>query len=289
LTYTNQWIKALLQNGNVRAVAIQIKDLVQELGDAQKLSDVGYRGLGESMVSALMYASYVKEGERINLNIQGNGHYSQALVDAHPDGQVRGYVIEQNPKLISTEIPMGPWGEGVLSILKTREEEGEKPYIGATPLLTGHLAKDLTFYWLQSDQVRSALGIIVHVENKKVICATGFMIQALPNCDEQALDEIEKQIFEKDRIENELSKGGDPIHILTHLFQNIGFVILEKMEIKKFCKCSPERVERALLLVGKSELEDILKNEKQTTMHCDFCGVDYVFEEDKLKSLLAMY
>ena len=156
------------------------------------------QSLGEATVGALMIGSYCKQGERVNLNIQGSAFIKQALVDAHPDGTVRGYVTERhfNPGQVETTRNFGPWGDGVLSVLRTKTGERERPYIGTVPLLTGYLAKDLTFYWHQSEQIPSAVGIAVSVDGKRVTAAGGFLVQALPGASDEELRVIEAHINE---------------------------------------------------------------------------------------------
>src|SRR5690242_16961592 len=141
---TDRWIKCIATHGNIRGVAIRAGGLVRTMAETHGMKGEGSRGLGEAVMGALLLGSYMKPGERVNLNIQGDGLYQQALVDAHPDGTVRGYVVERpgHPSA-KKRLERGPWGDGLLSVLRTKGDEGKQPYIGTIPLLTGHLAKDL--------------------------------------------------------------------------------------------------------------------------------------------------
>jgi molecular chaperone Hsp33 len=243
-------------------------------------------------MGALLVASYCKKGERINLNIQGSGHYSQALVDAHPDGSVRGYVIERKVRDEDLEIfareGIGPWGTGLLSVLRTKGDEGAQPYIGTVPLLTGHLAKDLSFYWAQSEQIPSAVGLVVNLdEHNEVQAAGGFLIQILPGASKEEVQTIERHINDIHSLEEALSQDQDPLHLLSRIFQSTSFMIVEEKPVEFRCNCSWERVERALTLVGAKELRSMLAENGEAIVHCDFCCKEYKVDTAHLERLIA--
>jgi molecular chaperone Hsp33 len=282
----SRWIKCISTQGTIRGVAIQATDLVNELAAVHGLKGVYARGLGEALMGALLIASYCKTGERINLNIQGSGRFQQALVDAHPDGVVRGYVTPHEGASISSQgDEMGPWGSGLLSVLRTRDEEGKQPYIGTVPLLTGHLAKDLTFYWAQSEQIPSAVGLAVHLEGDEVKAAGGFLVQALPGASSSEVQAVEKHINEIDSLAERLAENADPVNLLSQIFQSTAFMIIEEKPVLSRCTCSWERVQRALLLVGTVELQSMLKDEI-ATVRCDFCTKEYKVDPAMLSRLI---
>ncbi len=284
----DQWIKIIATTGNIRGVAIQAGTLVQSLCELHQVSGIAAQGFGESIMGALLISSYCKSGERVNLNIQGSGHIRQALVDAYPDGSVRGYVSErtEEPDLSTVDgEPLGPWGTGVLSVLRTKEGQSQ-PYIGTVPLLTGHLAKDLTFYWAQSEQVPSAVGLAVNSEGGKIIGAGGFLIQALPGASPQEVAAIERNINDLHSLASQISKDADPLLLLSHIFQSTAFVIIEKKPLTFRCQCSWERVQRALALVGVAELQAMLKEDNKAVVRCDFCTKEYEVGAEELQEMI---
>jgi redox-regulated HSP33 family molecular chaperone len=190
--------------------------------------------------------------------VRGEGFCKQALVDAYPDGTVRGYVIERTaaqkpkePEIVTSQSfstpsgefvldfsfdedssSTGPWGTGMLSVLRTKGTEKKQPYIGTVPMITGHLAKDLTFYWLQSEQIPSAVGISVNLgPNGKVLTAGGFMLQAMPGAASEEIKEIEAQVKTLKDLAQEIALDRDPIHLLSKFFQNMPFMILEEKDL----------------------------------------------------------
>lgn len=278
----DRWVKCISSHGNLRGVAIQAPNLINEMAERHGIKGQGIQALGEAVMGALLIASYCKAGERINLNIRATGLIQQALVDAHPDGTTRGYVIQR-------EGASGDalWGEGMLSILRTKFAEHEQPYIGTVPLVTGHLAKDLTYYWAQSEQIPSAVGLAVNVKDGKVTSAGGFLVQAMPGASKTEVFEIESRINEIQSLAAKLAEDNDPLVLLSQIFQDHAFMVLEEKPLEFKCDCSWERVQRALALIGTEELKSIIKEDKGAEVRCDFCGKTYNATLDQLNELLG--
>jgi molecular chaperone Hsp33 len=305
----DRWIKCLSTSGTVRGVALNATHLVQDMVDRQELSEVGAIGLGQATVGALLLASQCNTGQRVNLNVRGSGAYQQALVDAYPEGHVRGYVTERTQEssqgtmtlqfdgqLLKPEV--GPWGTGLLSVLKTRDDQtssGQRaPYIGTVPLVTGHLAKDLSFYCVQSEQIPSAVGISVVIKknakakNKvQVVSAIGFLVQAMPGAGTEEIQELEKHIHELEsfsKVANE--KLLTPTYLLSQIFQSLPFMIMDDRPILFSCNCSVERVHRAMSLIGVDELTSMLKEDRAASVRCDFCATEYQLGPEVLEEMI---
>jgi molecular chaperone Hsp33 len=284
----DHWIKCISTQGNIRGVAVNVTGIINTLAEAHQLNGVHVQALGEALMGAILIAAYTKPGERINLNIQGSGHTQQAFVDADPNGTVRGYVIGREAAFSGTPgaEDEGPWGTGLLSVLRTKAKEGEKPYIGTVPLLTGHLAKDLSFYWVQSEQVPSAVGLAVNTRDNRVVSAGAFLVQALPGANSDEIKLIEQHINEMHSLATWVSESEDPMHLLTQIFQSTAFMVIEDKPVRFECNCSRERVLRALALVGKVELQEMLDQDQSASVRCDFCTKDYKVEAPELQGLI---
>jgi len=287
-SHQDRWIKCISTQGNIRAVAIEATTLARSLAELHGLRGSGARGLSEAVMGALLISSFCKGGERINLNVQGSGLFKQALVDAYPDGSVRGYVIERetHPFHEGGEGETGPWGEGLLSILRTKDGELKQPYIGTVPLVTGHLAKDLTFYWAQSEQIPSALGLFVGFEGSHINNAQAFLVQALPGASAEEVKAIERNVGEMEKIGRDLKAKREPMEILTQILQNSAFVVVEEKPLQFKCNCSWDRVNRALVLIGVDELNAMLAEDESASVRCDFCTKEYRVDAEGLKSLI---
>ncbi len=280
------WVKCISQSGTLRGVAIRIPGIARELAELQKLSPAGSEALGEALVAGLILGSFSKIGERINLNIRSSGGIRQALVDAYPDGKVRGYVIETPEDAVTDFSKTGPWGEGTLSVLRTKDLERQQPYIGTVPMITGHLAKDLTFYWVQSEQVASAVGIsVIMGEDGKIDSVGGFLVQALPGATEKEIADIQAQVGNLGGAAGAFAVQGDPVKLLSQIFQDHAFFVLEEKELIWECQCSWDRVDRALALIGKEEIERLLQD-GQAEVNCDFCAKSYIAGTERLQNIL---
>ncbi len=286
---SDHWVKCISTHGNLRGVAIQATDLVQSMAIRQHLKGAAIRGLGESVMGALLTAALCKHGQRINLNIRGTGLFQQALVDAYPEGNVRGYIIEQSHELPVDE-SLGPWGSGLLSMLRTQDEaagKGGSPYIGTVPLITGHLAKDLSFYWAQSEQIPSAVGLAVSLEGERILSAGGFLIQAMPGASSEEIQTVEQHIQEIESLSKLLETHKNPTHLLSQIFQSTPFMIVDEKPVAFSCNCSWERVQRALTLVGVEELQSMLLEDHSAMVRCDFCSNEYHVDAKFLEKLIA--
>jgi molecular chaperone Hsp33 len=286
----DRWVKCISAHGNVRGVAIDATSLVGKLAGLHGAQGVYSQGLGEAVMAALATASYCRQGERVNLNIQGSGYFRQALVDAAPDGTVRGYVIERDASKVELgkKPALGPWGAGTLSVLRTKDVEQKQPYIGTVPLVTGHLAKDMTFYWSQSEQINTAVGLGVNLseDGKTVLQAGAFMVQAMPGASSEEVSQIEGHIHEIGSLGELLSQNSDPTVLLSQIFQSSAFMIVEERDLEFRCTCSWERVNRALTLVGAAELRAMLAQEQAAVVRCDFCTKEYTVDASMLEALI---
>ncbi|MBU6375221.1 MAG: Hsp33 family molecular chaperone HslO [Bdellovibrionales bacterium] len=281
---SDRWVKCLSSHGNIRGVAIQARSLVRAMAELHEIRGTPAVCLGEAVIGALLVASNAKGTERVNLNIKAAGPVRQALVDAYPDGRVRGYVISSE---LASLAKHGTWGEGLLSVLRTKTERSHQPYIGTVPLLTGQLAKDLTFYWSQSEQIPSAVGLSVTIDDDgKISGAGGFLVQALPEATPEEVQLIENQIHGIQSLAEELQDDADPVRLLSAIFQNSAFMVLEKREIAFDCHCSWEKVSRALALVGADELQSMLTEDGRASVRCDFCNQDYLVTGPQLEEMI---
>lgn len=281
----DRWVKCISSTGTIRAVAISATELARLLAKRHELNEVGSKALAESIVAGLILSSYCKSGEKVNLNIQGSGWCTQAIIDANSEAEVRGYVIPRAPSEIHVAKNVGPWGIGLLSVLRTKHEEAQ-PYIGTVPLLTGHLAKDLTFYWLQSEQVQTAVGIEVFLENGEIKHAEGFLIQAMPGATDADINFIEEHLKRLHEYDPTSIQRSSPVNLLSYLLENQSFSLLEEKPLTFKCTCSLARVRRSLILIGTEELRSMRDERKEVQITCDFCSTHYKFSPEMIDDLI---
>jgi molecular chaperone Hsp33 len=282
----DKWVKAISSSGTIRAVAISATDSLNFLKKRHTTSEAGTIALSEAVIAGLLLSSYSKGEEKINLNIQGSGWCHHAIIDANANAEFRGYIVERPQAEVKLGRGVGPWGIGLLSVLRTKHEEAQ-PYVGTVPLITGRLAKDLTFYWLQSEQVQSAVGIeVLTNEDGSVHHAEGFLIQALPGATDTDIQFIEDHLKKLHQFDPDSVVRSSPTHLLSFLLEQQSFSLLEEKPLTFKCGCSLDRVNRSLMLIGQDELKAMVEEAKDVSINCDFCSEIYTFTPEMIQSLV---
>lgn len=285
----SQWTKWLAEPGHIRIVAVEGTHLMHEMCVQQGLHGAAQTGYAEAVIGSLLIASAHKSNESINMNAQGSGVYRQAIIDASPEGRVRGFLKEQKDRSMHTyglEGHNGPWGSGVLSILYTKNFEGKAPYTGMVPISTGFLDEAINEYYRDSEQLVSKVGLFVESGDKSLKSARGALIQALGGATQEELESIRQLNVAKMR---ELaSLASDPDRFIAAASELLGgrhFRRTEQQDVVAFCTCSQERIERALVLTGQEEAMEALGQDPFLTMTCDFCRREYRVSRERLKAI----
>ncbi|HIX14791.1 MAG TPA: Hsp33 family molecular chaperone HslO [Candidatus Hungatella pullicola] len=282
-------IRATAGEGQIRAFAATTRDLVEEARKAHNTSPVATAALGRLLTAGAMMGLTLKgEDELLTLKIQGSGPIEGLTVTADAFGNVKGYAY--NPEVMLPPNPQGKLdvggavGEGVLSVIK--DIGLKEPYVGQTILVGGEIAEDLTYYYATSEQTPSsvALGVLMN-KNNTVKQAGGFLIQLLPDATEDMIDRLEQRLGEITSITALLDEGMTPEMILDKILGDMGLEILEKSPARFYCNCNKERVEKALISIGKKELQDMIDDGKTVEVNCHFCNKNYQFTVEELKAL----
>ncbi len=319
----SRWIKVIVPELQMRAVVIHGKDLIRTLTrEVHELEGASAERLGEAALGALLIGSNLKPTQRLNLRVEGLSSRTRvAIVDTHYGGKVRGYLVERdltdeekkekrqqleakksssrsqvsgkeqdtpkepNENHLSDHLN-GPWGVGNLTVLRSSDRPEKVPYSGTVPLLTGHLAKDLTFYLHQSEQIPSAVGLKVSFEKNEVQYASGFMIQALPGADKKQLAKIEDRIHEFHDVFHQLNETQPILKALAQIFNTEKLSVIDELKLQAFCTCGQGKVENAMTFLQTDELKDILKNEGSADVTCDFCKTHYRVSEAQLEAMI---
>ena len=283
-------IRATAAEGQIRAFAATTRDMVEKAKNAHNTSPVATAALGRLMTAAAMMGADLKgEKELLTLRIEGSGPLGGLLVTANGHGDVKGYAF--NPDVM---LPPNAQGKldvggsldlGVLSVIK--DIGLKEPYVGQTQLITGEIAEDLTYYFATSEQVPSsvALGVLMNKDNT-VRQAGGFIIQLMPFCDEKVIEKLEQRLAEVNSVTAFLDEGLTPEQILEKLLGDMDLVINDTVPTQFYCNCSRERVSKALIAVGRKELNEMIQEAKPVELKCHFCNSAYEFSTEDLKELL---
>ncbi|KXL52396.1 33 kDa chaperonin [Anaerotignum neopropionicum] len=283
-------VRATAGGGSIRAFAATTGELVQHARAVHHTSPVASAALGRMLTAAAMMGSMLKgEKDLVTLQIRGLGPLKGAVVTSDSHARVKGYVFNPNVE-IPSKYPgkldvSGAIGEGYMSVIK--DIGLKEPYAGRIQLVSGEIAEDLTYYYAQSEQTPSAVGLGVLVDTDTSIrCAGGFIIQLLPDATEDVISTLEKRLNAIPYFTDLLDMGQTPEGILGMILEGLDMKILDKVPTEFYCNCTKERVEKALISMGKDELEKIISEDKKANLHCHFCAKEYDYSEEELQRLL---
>lgn len=283
-------IRATAANGQVRAFGVTSRELTETAKNAHDTSPVATAALGRLMSAAVMMGADLKgENDLLTLRMEGDGPMGGLLATADSHGNVKGYAFHPEvllPPNAKGKLDVGgALGAGMLSVVK--DIGLKEPYVGQTNLVSGEIAEDLTYYYAASEQIPCsiALGVLMNKDNT-VRQAGGFMIQLLPGASDELIDRLEKRLGKLPSITALLDAGKTPEEILSGLLGDFDLEILEKKPVQFHCDCSRERVERAIVSIGKKEIREMIEEGKPIEAGCQFCNKKYSFSVEELEELL---
>ncbi len=282
-------IRATAADAQIRVFAAYTKDMVEEARQRHETSPVATAALGRLMTAGAMMGSMLKgEKDLLTLRIHGNGPIQGITVTADSKARVKGYVGNPNVILPANKVGKldvaGAVGIGFMDVIK--DMGLKEPYVGQTVLQTSEIAEDLTFYFANSEQVPSSVGLGVLMNKDNTVAqAGGFIIQLMPFAQESVIEKLEENLKEITAVTTLLAQGNTPEDLIHILCKDLNPVIMDKIETGFYCNCDRARVEKALISVGKKELQEMVDEGKDIEMHCHFCNTSYTFTLEELKTL----
>lgn len=283
-------IRATAADAGIRAFAATTKELVEKARQIHDTSPVITAALGRLLTGGVMMGTMLKgEDDLLTLQVSGDGPVRGMTVTAGSNGTVKGYAVEPQvmlPKNAAGKLDVGgAVGRGTLRVIK--DMGLKEPYVGQTALQTGEIADDLTYYFAASEQVPSSVGLGVLMEkNNTVKQAGGFIIQLMPFVGEEVIGALEKNLAAFSTVTTVLDEGKTPEEMLQQLLAGLDPVITEKAPCRYECSCSRERMERAIISIGKKDIEEMINDGEAIEVNCQFCGNSYHFSVEELKEML---
>ena len=249
--YKDYIVRATAADHQLRAFAVTSKDIVEKAREIHNTSPVATAAIGRLLTAASIMGSMMK-GEKDVLTLQ---------------------------------IECGALGPGFLNVIK--DIGLREPYNGQTHLVSGEIAEDLTYYFATSEQVPSSVGLGVLMDkDNHVRQAGGFIIQVMPDTDDEVIDKLEARLGEVHSVTEMLDKGMTPEDILNYVLEGMDVEILETVPTQYKCDCSFERVSKVIASLGKKELQEMIDDGKPVEVNCQFCGSHYKFDTEQLKEFI---
>lgn len=282
-------VRATAAGGQVRAFAVTARDTVEFARAAHNTSPVATAALGRLLAGSAMMGAMMKgENDLLTIKIEGDGPIGGLTVTADGKGNVKGYAFHPEVMLPPNEKGKldvgGALGIGVLTVIK--DLGMKEPYVGQTILVTGEIAEDLTYYFAISEQTPSsvALGVLMNRENT-VRQAGGFILQMMPGVAEEVVSGLERRLSDMVSVTSLLDEGRTPEGILEYVLGDYGVEIMDRLPVRFHCNCSKERIETALISVGKQELQQMIDDGETIEVNCHFCNQHYPVTIEELQEL----
>lgn len=286
---TDYMVRATAAGAQIRAFAATTGQLVEAARQAHDTSPVVTAGLGRLLTAGAMMGMMLKsDSDLLTLQIRGNGPVRGLTVTADKNGRVKGYADVPQVILPANERGKldvgGAVGAGVLSVI--RDLGLKEPYVGQTDLQTGEIGDDLTYYFAASEQIPSSVGLGVLMEKTNTVkCAGGFIIQLMPFAEEAVISALEKNLSNITSVTALLDQEMTPEEMLRRVLEGFDVEFNDKMPCSFFCNCSKQRVEKALISIGKKEICKMIEDGEPIEVNCHFCNKNYAFSVDELKEL----
>ena len=274
----DELIRALSPDGHASVRVLAATELAREAVRRHRTSPTASVALARALMGGLLLASEGQDEERVQIQVRGDGPLGTLLVTADADGSVRGYVQHPgaNPPLVGESLGLAAAiGRGVLRV-ERNHPRWRQPYAGIVPLVTGELAQDLAHYLLESEQKPSALALGVQLGREgEIQAAGGYLIQGLPGAPDSALAALEERMAALSHPSRLLRAGASAEAILERLVGDLASCATARLEPRFHCPCGPRRVLRAVALLGREELREVVAREESLEVRCAFCAEVY--------------
>jgi len=285
-------LRAITDDGFVKAFVFDSTDVVLKAQKIHKLSNVATAALGRTLTAAVLMAGDLKnDNDRVSLQIRSDGQIGNIVAECYKTGEVKGFV--SNPDV---NIPLRADGKldvagalghsGSLSVVK--DLGMNEPQTGTVELVSGEIAQDISYYYMQSEQIPTVIGLGVLVSKDGVLLGSGgYMVQLLPDHTNDVIDKVEKNASNLPKsVSLFFAEDNDPKLLMDTVLKDMPYKILEETEGIYKCDCSRYRVEKAVISLGRKEIEKMIEEEKNVEVVCHYCKKNYVLEAEDMKILL---
>ena len=283
-------VRATAADAQIRAFAATTRQMVETARQKHDTSPVVTAALGRLLTAGSMMGSMLKgEEDLLTLQVTGDGPMGGMTVTADSKGHVKGYANE--PQVILPANSQGKLevggavGSGILRVI---QDSGLKdPYVGQTVLQTGEIAEDLTYYFATSEQVPSSVGLGVLMERDNTVRqAGGFIVQLMPFAEEETISRLEQNLGKIRSVTSMLDEGLTPEELLGLVLEGMDIQFRDTCEVEFSCSCSKERVEKALISIGREEIDKMIADGEPIEVKCHFCNKGYQFSVQELEEIV---
>jgi molecular chaperone Hsp33 len=284
-------ITATAERGTISLVAGITTTLVSEARERHDLAPTASAAVGRLLTAAALLGTSLRGRERLTLRIVGDGPIGAITADAWSAGMeivgARGYA--RNP---AADLPLNALGKfdvarvvGAGSLQVTKTYEVGQPYSGVVPLASGEIGDDVAAYLANSEQIPSVVALGVLADPAGIRAAGGVIAQVMPGADHATIAALEAAAARMPPVTTQISGGADPEALLRAVCGSLDVKAMESFDVAFDCLCTRDKVETALLGLGKDELAKIAREQPETEARCEFCAKRYVLTADEVSAL----
>lgn len=281
-------IRATGYGGHVRAFAARTTNIVEEIRRRHDMWNTATAAAGRTLTVTTIMGTMLKGEESLSVKIKGGGPIGQIIAEANAHGEARAYVtnphvhFELNDKG-KLDVARAVGTDGLLHVIK--DLGMSETYQGSSPIVSGEIGEDFTYYFAVSEQTPSAIGVgvLVNPEDRSVLAAGGFILQLLPDTPDDVITQIEQRVGQLPQVSRMIGEGLTPEQILDMVLVEPN--ILSRTEIKFSCTCSSEKVSQVLISLGREEMESMIQEQGEAEVHCHFCNERYHYGKEALEAI----
>ena len=284
-------MRALDKKKTFRLFMVRSTNTIEEARRHHNTTPTASAALGRTLTAGLMMGFMMKnERDRLTININGGGPIGTILTVSDNSGHVKGYADNPNVDLELKEngklnVGCAVGTQGKLTVMM--DIGMKEPYVGSTDLVTGEIGEDIAMYYYLSEQQNTAVALGVLVDTDYSIkSAGGFMVQTLPFIEDEDLDKLEVTLGKLKSVSDYFDNDKDVEEVAKEIFSDFEIEITDKIPVSFSCDCSEERMEQALMTIGKKDLKEIIEEDGKIETVCHFCSKKYMFEGEKLNNIL---
>lgn len=282
-------IRATGFDGHVRAFAARTTNIVEEMRRRHDMWNTATAAAGRTLTATLMMGAMLKGNESLSVKIKGGGPIGQIVAEANAHGEGVAYVtnphvhFELNDKG-KLDVTRAVGTDGFIYV--TKDLGMKEPYQGSSPIVSGEIGEDFTYYFATSEQTPSAVGVgvLVNPGDRSVLAAGGFILQLLPATPDEVVEKIEARLGQLPQVSRMIGEGLTPEEILAKVLDEPRY--LSRTDIQFQCTCSQQKATQALVSLGREEMQSIINEQGEAEVHCHFCNERYHFEKSELEEIL---
>ncbi len=280
-------VKVHAYDATVRIYAASTTNLVSHAQQIHDLWPTSAAAFGRLLTASIIMGAMYKGDQELTIRVDGDGPIGGMVATTNANGEVRGYV--GNPHVFlqynSGKLNVGQSvGNGFIHV--TKDLKVKDMFTSSSEIQTGEIGDDFAYYFTASEQIPSAVGLGVLVnEDNTVLSSGGFILQIMPGCKSETIEKIETILKNIKPVSQMIQEGYKPEDIIHDLTDG-EYKLLENLPLSYACNCNREKFEKGLISLGVSELEEFLKDTEPIETTCHFCNTTYSFTNEQIQDLI---